>query len=249
MEKQIADLTASVAELSRSNQYWHTKATERQRAESDAAAKAADAARAAEDDAAFEDLAKGDEHKPKEGEDDLENPDTFVDKLSTEGVAAVDAALQRRGFVRKADVVKLAAATARRIVENTTQKLTRDQQLFERYPDLRDQHSPLFEATAKEYQSMIAEDPKLERSPVALAKAAELAALRLGVAEGGSDDYIQRTNAGMGDSGRRHSYAREGDSSLSPSQKLIADRMGVKYEDYAKVASRGVQIGGRPTRR
>jgi hypothetical protein len=115
-----------------------------------------------------------------------ESAQQVVDDLSEKGIAA----LKKRGvvtsdqalaLVRRAMAVTEARAnrrideTVRREVGNARRDLDRDADMYQQFPDLRDQKSELFQRTARIYQAEVAEDPKLKTSHRALLLAAKQA--------------------------------------------------------------------------
>lgn len=114
-----------------------------------------------------------DAEAPRELEGDT--PEKLVDDLAAEGVKA----LGRRGFITAADAQKMAVEVAskvtRELIGRERQKLTTDAQIMAEFPDLRDQNSDLFKATAVRYQRAVAMDPNAKKTPAALFLAAEAA--------------------------------------------------------------------------
>jgi hypothetical protein len=208
------------------------------------------------------DLEPDEEPPAPEPEEEDESADDFLDRLSKEGpraVAKVAAKLaSKEGFVRKEDVSKIVAPLIQEVVQRERGKLTADAKLVTQYPELRDEKSELFKATAVIYRELVAEDPDLKGSPQTLFMAARAARAELKAAaktaangdqqpDGESGDYREeredreearqrRIRAQQGDTGRGRSTPYEGDDDpLGPAQRDVLDlfaRVGLDEQSY-----------------
>lgn len=180
-----------------------------------------------------------------------DEPDV-LEALTQGGAKGFDALAVKRGFARKSDVESMIDAKA--------SAFTREQQLMDEYPDLKNKNSDFFKATAANYGALITQGTPATVAMEMAARQTELAMLRAGKskpgapAAGGADDKeakrLARIAAQSGGSGGRGRPAiaspdDEDDTELTPEQKHIADAMGVSHEAYAKRAKAGVAIGGR----
>lgn len=135
-----------------------------------------------------------------ETEDDvLEDPAAIVEDLSKLGTQA----LAKRGFMRKADVLKLvrsesrkAAATAStQAVARAKTEVSQQNVVMREFPELADPESDLFKETAARVRRAIAIDPKAANSPATLYIAAEAAKAELerkGEGNGGGKRKVVR---------------------------------------------------------
>ena len=74
--------------------------------------------------------------------------------------------LQASGYVTKKDAAAMAAKVAQRVAQTmigqTVNAAKTENALFEAFPDLRNEKSDLFKATAEQYQTMVKRDPRLK---------------------------------------------------------------------------------------
>lgn len=219
VRRELADLRKRNAELSDSEKYW------------------ADRARAGG--GAPADPEPDDETEVEEQSEASQiSPDDFLDLLTKDGPEAVAKELSKRGFVKKADVAKLAESIAQRVVDRERGKITSDAKLISDYPELRDEKSALFIETGKVYRELVATDPKLHKSPATLLLAAKYAKQELALRAGASrrpgqgedpDDYrdrdderTRRARAQQGDTGRgRGGPAERDDEDLGDEARQV----------------------------
>lgn len=103
--------------------------------------------------------------------DEDEDPDKFVNKLATVGSKAIDEYMAKRGYMPAKQIEEL--------VEARVSAVTRTEQLYAEYPDLRNEQSELFKETQKDFGEMVAMDKSLSKSPAAIKIAVKTAAARL----------------------------------------------------------------------
>jgi len=230
LRKQLKDQETRIGELSASERYWADQARGRVPAGDDPGEPAED---------------------PDPEPEPDETPDEFLDRLSKEGAGAIAKVLDKKGYVRKQDVAKVAEQVARQIVEKERGKLGADAKLIGQFPELRDEKSELFQATATIYRELIADDPGLKSSPATLFMAARAAKAELATKakaahrdDGEPGDYREdreetrrrRIEAQNGDTGRGRSTPYEGDhEDLGPAQREVIDlfsRFGVDERSY-----------------
>jgi hypothetical protein len=196
---------------------------------------------------------------PPPDDEPEESADEFLDRLSKEGPRAVAKVAEKiaakAGYVRKADVEKIAAKIASEIVERKAGRMSADAKLVGQYPQLQDPKSELFQATATIYREMTDQDPELKKSPATLFAAARIAKAELKAAGNGArgrdvddepGDYREdredresrrrRIDAQQGDIGRGRSTPYEGDDDpMGPAQRDVLDlfaRAGVDEKSY-----------------
>lgn len=193
----------------------------------------------------------GEKPEPKEApapaatpadEDDYDDPAKFVEALSTKGAKAVAGYLKKAGYITKAEAEELATKSAKAVVDVARASLTADAELIGRYPELKDDTSALFKATAKHVKEMIADDPKLKNSPMVLKTAAKLAKLELAAAdkenkpeETAEEKRQARIDAQSGSRGRRAAASfddDDDDTHIGSQAREIMDAMHVTDADY-----------------
>lgn len=193
------------------------------------------------------------EEKPHEEEAAADEDLDVIEALTSDGAKGLDKILRKLGYARVEDVEQR--------IEQTRAHMTRDAKLIARYPDLADENSDFFRATAQRYQELV-KNPALRDSGMLLELAAELAegdlALRRRQARGGRDfgldddeseeERVERVRAQAGSRGRRAAEQTPDDDELTPLQKRIAARFGISEDAYRKRARQGVQISGLPRR-
>lgn len=119
--------------------------------------------------------------------DEPEDPAALVEDLSKFGRDA----LAKRGFVRKADVVKIvreesrkaAKTAATQVVQRARTEVGREGAVIREFPDLADPESELYKATAAHVRAAVKLDPVAARNPVTLYLAAKAATAELGAGE------------------------------------------------------------------
>jgi hypothetical protein len=188
---------------------------------------------------------------------DGDTPEKLVDEFAAKGVAA----LKSRGFITARDAQKLAAdvaiKVARQMIGQQVTRSTSDAQIMAAFPELKDQTSELFKATAKIYQEAVAMDPTAKKTPAALFLAAKAAKAALKPApkprtDDEDDDQPERESER-----RRRSDSQDGrprgrgaveehDDMLGEEARSVIKAMGITEEEFK--ASRKV-TGGAPRRR
>lgn len=210
-EREIAELKTQLAEKDQAALHWYNVAQGVTRPKTD------------DDD---EPGAKP--AKPAKVDDDDESPDRFVDKLATLGPKALDEYMAKRGFMSGKQVQEL--------LNGVVGKITREADLYAKYPDLRNEESELFKETQREFQDMVALDKSFAKNPVAVQLAARNATTRLKMAAEIADakkpketeaERRARAAAAGGDPGRGGGAEFEDDSpgELSPMAKDMLAKM------------------------
>jgi hypothetical protein len=189
-----------------------------------------------------------------------------VSELSTNGVKGLETVLKKLGYVKAKDVDTRIATTRAEITDQA--------RLFQSYPDLQNEASPLFKATARIYNQLKG-DPTLARSPKLIEIAARTAKAELGAmsarrrtpetdlsAELSGDEFDEdlgddeldeeqertaRVARQAGDRGRRGQ--RSEPETLSPEQKRMVAAFAsvgapVTEDGYRKRAQAGIRMGG-----
>ena len=194
---------------------------------------------------------EGEEPEPKtpaaSDDEDYSDPAKFVDALSTKGPRAIASWLKKEGYITAAEAKDVAEKTARQAVAIARRSMEQNAELVGKHPELGDEASPLFKETQKVYQEMVKRDPELKKSSAALIVAADLAAANIKLRDSAKrkpaaaeeDDEAEsertrRIRLQAGDRSRRSgtAFEDEGDDSVSDTQRTIAERLGLKVEDY-----------------
>jgi hypothetical protein len=189
-----------------------------------------------------------DKQPPAEAEDTTD----LLDLIGTKGAKGLDDYLKAKGFVKGSDV---AAA-----VNTKAQEISREAGVVGRFPELKDQNSEMFKATARHFAELEAEGIKGTRATEVATAMAYAELLEAGkitprgkkAAEpnaGGTDDdqresdRLRRVRAQEGDNGRRTGGGGGGkDDELDPVQKRMVEAFGITEEAYKKRAKEGVQF-------
>jgi hypothetical protein len=208
-----------------------------------------------DDQGEFADLLATEEVKD---EPDLD-PDKFIDELTSKGASALDKVLAKHGaksgYVRKEEVVQLAAEVAKRIVSTERGKITIDARLvseaaeLKEFGDLNDERSPLFRETQKLYREAVALDPKQGKRPSAVLLALRAAGANLRVGAKGrrreqpeaDEERTQRIRSQQGETGRGRKVDPETDNEMGPEAKRVVDlfgAFGVTGEKYRAMQRR-----------
>src|SRR5512143_1076107 len=234
-QKELERLREENRLLQQSERFWQQRAAGRKDGDEETPEEPP------EDDLDVSDLVAEEEDGKKTEQE--QTPDEFIDELSKLGPKAIEKALERAGFIRKADVAAITKEIAQRIVNRERGRMTSDAELISRFPDLRDQKSELYQETSKRFRAAVARDPKAKNSPVTLFLAAEAAELALGQGrrkprEEGYDDYREgreeeyerrrRVEAQQGDRGRGGRSGDYGDDDdWGPEARRIVSAVGV----------------------
>lgn len=176
----------------------------------------------------------------------------LVNEITENGVKGLDSLLTRLGVARLKDVDQ-------RIV-STRSQITAESALMREYPDLEDDQSPFFKATATIYNSL-AQDPHMAKSPKLIATAARLAKAEMASRAGGGgrrrpaaatdadedldddiedqddlevdDERADRVARQAGDRGRAR-QSRVADENLSDAQKRIVAKFKAVGADISE---------------
>jgi len=177
-----------------------------------------------------------------------------VDAISSGDPKRIKALLSGLGFVERSEVT--------REIQQTKNEVVSESALLNQYPDLNDQSSEFFKATARHFHEL-KQDPDMARSPRIMQVAAKLANSELNagkVAPKGETaaERSDRVSRQAGDTGRRPTSNRtagaEDTNELSAGQRDIIARFrqagaDITEESYKKRAASGVRMGGAPSRR
>ena len=182
------------------------------------------------------------------------DPDKWLEAIA-KGPKAISALIKREGFVNAAEVAEIARKVARRTVDVERTKITTDNRLMTKFPELADNTSDLFKATAEEYRELLEFDPSGENDPRVLFAAAKAAKARLGGARrrNDDDDYgydrageeERRTRIAAQDGSRgggRRERADE-DDRIGPQARAVIDGMGLKQDAFLEARKRVAGIG------
>lgn len=203
---------------------------------------------------------KPDKTEPEPEEDKPLSVD-LVEAITNGDRKAIKTALRELGFAEAAEVEGKIDGK----ITATRQEITRDAELYGRYPDLRDEQSEFYQTTLEIYKDL-ASDPVMAKSPALIATAAKQAARVLGVEESSTrrassrradpdDDDVEderaariRRQAGGGRTPRRS----EADvdpaverAARSLAQKLSQDGAAITAEGILRRAARGVTVSQR----
>lgn len=178
IEQRLEAMERELNETKESAKVWEAIANNRQ----PAPAPKADATpkRNIVDDFEFDEEDDEEEDAPIEGD----TPEAVLDELSKLGTDA----LSKRGFMRKADVVKLvraesrkaAAAAATQAVQRGRQAATTESQIMTEFPELADRDSEFFKITSEHVRRAVQLDRLAAKNPATLYLAARAAKAELG---------------------------------------------------------------------
>lgn len=199
-----------------------------------------------------------DKTPPPATEDDVD----LLAVIATKGVKGLDEVLKKRGYISKEEADQLVNAKAG--------LLKTEEQLYDQYPELKDQNSEFFKATAAEYRQL-----KNAGVPEHLAMSMAAKSTALSFLESGKRktrqqqtdetkaqkeaDRLARIAAQGGDRGARTTADDEGDDEITPAEERIirnmlmhepgADGKLPTYEQavekYRARAKAGVQVSRR----
>lgn len=186
-----------------------------------------------------------------DGSDDT--PEKLVNDFASKGVSA----LKARGFVTAADAQRIAVEAGKRVAEQMIgrerQKMTTDAQIMSEFPELKDQNSELFKATAVRYQKAVAMDANAKKTPAALYLAAEAARESLkrtapAPRAGETEEEADRRHRAASQDGRTRGRgaADEPDEMLGDEAKQIIKSMGITEAEFLE--SRKATVGTRGRR-
>lgn len=184
------------------------------------------------------------------------DPDKWLEAIA-KGPKAISALIRREGFVNAQEVAEIARKVARRTVDVERTKITTDNRLMSKFPELADNTSELFKATAEEYREMIEFDPSSENSPVTLFAAAKAAKARLagarrrtnddddyGYDRAGEEERRTRIAAQDGSRGGGRRERADDDERIGPQARAVLEGMGLKEDAFLKARKRVAGIGG-----
>lgn len=160
-----------------------------------------------------------------------------LEVLSKRGAKGLDELLEKRGFVRKADVDNAVNQKAAIIaVEN---------ELWKEYPELKDKTSDFFKETAGHYQQLKASGvPEVEAMRTA-ADRAELAALKSGKRFSAAEKEEREARAKAQGGGKQTKAAAadpDESTALDDFQKYICEVMEITEDQYIARAKQGVTV-------
>jgi hypothetical protein len=176
---------------------------------------------------------------------------SLLDDLGEKGVAA----LEKRGLVTKAQLKQIlslamtkmeakANSIAESRVDGAKNQFTAEAKLLKDFPDLADEKSEFAKETAREFAAMVADDPSLKNSYVALRAAARMASQKRTSGGGGElSSRMQRIAAQSPTRGGRQAASEfdDDDVEITPEARTIlahAARYGVTEDSYRKHARR-----------
>lgn len=174
--------------------------------------------------------------KPASDEPDDED---LLDIVAKKGAAGLKEVLKKHGFVDASEVEKR--------IEKRAVVISTENELAAKYPELKDQKSEFFKATAAHYADLVKEGTPHH---VAMKQAARMAALD-GYESGKRETTAQkeereaRARAQAGATNRRSAEPEEGNDELDDEQKRICEALGVDPEKYKERAKAGVRVSGK----
>lgn len=195
-----------------------------------------------------------DPEEPLPGVDD-DTPEKFVDDFAKSGSAAI----ARRGFVTRAEAIKMATDAAIKVsndlIGRNNQRTSSDQAILTEFGDLKNPESALYKETAVRYQRAIKMDPGAAKTPAALYLAAEGArdvlkareASKPPVADEGEDETDRQHRAASQD-GRTRSRGQADDAldMIGPQAREVIKGFGISDAEFQASAK---ATGGRGARR
>lgn len=178
------------------------------------------------------------------------DPDKWLEAIA-KGPKAITALIRKEGFVNAQEVADIARKVARRTVDVERTKITTDNRLMSKFPELADNTSDLFKATAEEYKELLEFDPSGENDPRVLFAAAKAAKARLAAARRRSnddDDYgydrpgeeerRARIAAQDGSRGGVRRERAEDDERIGPQARAVIEGMGLKQDAFLEAKKR-----------
>lgn len=183
------------------------------------------------------------------------DPEKWVAAVA-KGPKAIQDLIRKEGYVNAKQVAEIAAKVARRTVDVERGKITTDNKLMTQFPELQDNTSELFKATAEEYQELLKFDPSAKKNPLTLFAAARAAKARLAKAPKAKaeddDEYervdhegdrLQRVRAQDGSRGGKGRGGDE-DDPIGPAARHVMEQMGVS-EDKFRASAKRIGVVGR----
>jgi len=194
------------------------------------------------------------------------DPDKWTDAIAR-GPQAIQAFIRKAGYVTAKEAADIAAKVAQRTVQVERQKLGSDAAIVGEFPDLRNNESPLFKATAAELKKLVALDPSARNRPATLYAAATAAKAKLDAAEKrqernrenrDEDDFYERFEREDETERRQRAAAQDGsrtrtresaddDTYLGPEARAVIAGMGITDAEFQASAReiRGARPRGR----
>ena len=214
LQKEIEARDARINELSDSERYW------------------ADQAKGKRGEPAAVD---GDSEDPDFAEED---PDKFTEALAATGIKA----LQKRGMLSPKQIREMVRTEAAKIAGDVLARrekvLTREGELIQTYPDLKNEKSEFFQATARILREEFADMPEFQRTPQALKAAAKMADVerKLAAKQVEPDEDLALRLASQPGRGARRAPESSDDGLGSQERQILAamGRYGVTEADYKK---------------
>jgi hypothetical protein len=139
--------------------------------------------------------------------------------------------LKKQGLVTRGEVDAMVAQKAGQLVK--------ENQMVDRYPELKDKTSDFFKATSVEYIALKKQSVSDALAMEIAAEKVELAQLRSGKRKIQTDaekeeERLDRVKAQGGERGRRTPTERAASTTISKEEKEMMKRFGVTEEDYKK---------------
>jgi hypothetical protein len=162
-----------------------------------------------------------------------------LETIAKKGAKGFDELLSKRGFVRAEDVET-------RINQRAAQIAT-ENELAASYPELKDNKSEFFQATAKHYGGLVKDGVPQHVAMKLAAERAELEGYKSGKrqTQAEREEREARARAQSGDRGRGAAAHEPENDDLDTFQKYLCDVMEIEPDAYKKRAKDGVRISGR----
>ena len=197
--------------------------------------------------------------EPPKDEPGKEPEIDVVEALTTKGQKFLDEYIERKlaksGFAKSKDIDEK--------ISSTRAEISREAQLYGKYPDLQDEESEFYQTTLEVYKDL-AKDPVMAKAPSLIEAAAKMAARTLGVepaparrkAKAEEDDEPEederatrvRRQAGGSRIPRQRETAEDPQlerAARTLAEKLSADGATITAEGILKRAQRGVTVSAR----
>lgn len=208
---------------------------------------------------------RGAEAEPPEKSAPVEETEIdLIGAITDGGVKGLEGVLKQLGYVKEADVQDR--------IERTRGQITNDARLLAKFPDLGDEESEFFAATARRYERLKA-NKAIRESGMLMELAAELAEKDVADGDGrkrsgarrrpeaepddedperdegeAEDERVDRVRAQAGSRGARPARESPASDELSPLQRRIAKKFEISEDAYKKRAKAGVRMSGLPRR-
>lgn len=171
----------------------------------------------------------------------IETPDDEdpIEVLSKEGMKGFDRLAAKRGLVSE--------ATVESKIEHRARQLTDEAALVKEFPEMLDEKSAFFKATATHYNALVAAGVPKNVATRQAANNAYIDGVKAGtiVSKSDAEEREARAAAAGGDKSRGNAPAVDPkDEELDAFQKNICEQMGVSEKDYKARAAKGVVYTG-----